>query len=268
MDNINNEDIICSDKYLSLESESEHITYIKTDLLHNDLKNMIWRNNYHEQRPSKIWITGHSDYSIQYNIFNKYKNNCEYWFTSNKNIEETNIFAIPIGITNFTNETELHKIYGNTEIMIEIMKEPRVIKNLIYLNFNITTYREERQRCYNFFYNKSYVTVGQIKNTLDGRKEFLRNLRNHKFVLCPRGNGIDTHRLWETLYMGSIPIVKRCCAMNEFIDLPILFIDDWLDVANEEYLEMKYKDIVSSSWNLEKLKFSYWKNKILTFANC
>ena len=29
----------------------------------------------------------------------------------------------------------------------------------------------------------------------------------HRFVACPEGNGIDTHRFWETLYRGSIPII-------------------------------------------------------------
>lgn len=31
----------------------------------------------------------------------------------------------------------------------------------------------------------------------------------YKFVACPRGNGLDTHRFWETLYRGSYPVVLR-----------------------------------------------------------
>jgi hypothetical protein len=67
--------------------------------------------------------------------------------------------------------------------------------------------------------------------------------------------------------MGSIPIVKRCCAMNEFTDLPILFIDDWADIRDENFLETKYAEIISKSWNLDKLKFSYWKRIIIDTAN-
>lgn len=33
-------------------------------------------------------------------------------------------------------------------------------------------------------------------------------IRQHRFVLCPPGNGLDTHRYWEVLYWGSIPIVQ------------------------------------------------------------
>jgi hypothetical protein len=129
------------------------------------------------------------------------------------------------------------------------------------MNFNIDTFPDGRVCCYNTFKDKDWVTKGLIKNTIDGRRDFLIDLRSHKFVLCPRGNGIDTHRLWETLYMGSIPIVLNCVALEEFSDLPILFIDSWNDI-NETMLEDKYKEIVSRVWNMEKLKFSYWRDKI------
>ncbi len=38
-------------------------------------------------------------------------------------------------------------------------------------------------------------------------KEYLEELAKHYFSLCPRGNGIDTHRFWESLYLGVIPVV-------------------------------------------------------------
>lgn len=28
-------------------------------------------------------------------------------------------------------------------------------------------------------------------------------------VLCPRGNGVDTHRHWEALYRGAVPVVEK-----------------------------------------------------------
>jgi hypothetical protein len=84
--------------------------------------------------------------------------------------------------------------------------------------------------------------------------------------LCPRGNGIDTHRLWETLYMGSIPIVIRHQAFDEFHDLPILFINEWTDVT-ETFFRTEYMRITNASWNLEKLKFGYWEQKLMFRLN-
>ena len=33
--------------------------------------------------------------------------------------------------------------------------------------------------------------------------EYLRTLGQHRFVLSPRGNGLDAHRTWEALMVGT-----------------------------------------------------------------
>ena len=255
---ISKEDIICTDKYLDLQSQN--IVYLKTDLLYLE-RDFQWRNKTHSLKSGKIWITGHSDHSITSSIFKKYHQNCSVWFAINKDLEHEKIFSLPLGITNLTKESPLHPIYGNTDIMYDIMMQEKNITNLVYMNFNINTFKEERQKCYDIFKEQSWVTLGKIENTLRGRKKFLEEIKNHHFVLCPRGNGIDTHRLWETLYMGSFPIVKQCIALNEFADLPILFIDNW-DQVNEDFLNKKLKEMRAKQWNMDKLKFSYWKKGI------
>ena len=147
--------------------------------------------------------------------------------------------------------------------MIEVMNETKNDKNLVYMNFNVNTH-PERHEVLKMFQNKHWVTQGIIENTIQGRTRFLREIRNHTFVLCPRGNGIDTHRLWETLYMGSIPIVKRDVVNHEFQDLPICFISEWNEV-NIQFLEKEKVRIHSTQWSLDKLKVSYWINKM---SNC
>jgi hypothetical protein len=51
----------------------------------------------------------------------------------------------------------------------------------------------------------------------------------YKFIACPRGNGTDTHRFWETLYRGSIPVVKKSRWSNSVkaMGLPVLELDEW-----------------------------------------
>jgi hypothetical protein len=63
--------------------------------------------------------------------------------------------------------------------------------------------------------------------------------------------------MWETLYMGSIPIVKRDIAMDEFSDLPICFINHWSEVT-PKFLEIEKARIQNGNWNTEKLKMTYW----------
>ena len=39
--------------------------------------------------------------------------------------------------------------------------------------------------------------------------DYIKKLNDYKFVLCPRGKGTDTHRFWEILLVGSVPIVEK-----------------------------------------------------------
>lgn len=253
------DDIITTDKYLSLENEQ--IVYLKTDTVKLGYEMIFWRNTLHAIRPGFIWITGHSDYSIDEAVFNKYQERCTHWYAINKDYRHEKLHALPLGITNDTFESEMNPIFGNVGIMMEVMNQPRDIKNLVYLSFTIGTYPAERQYCHDMFVNQPWVTKGKVENTLKGRKTFLEDIRNHTFVLCPRGNGYDTHRLWETLYMGSIPIVIKILALEEFTELPILFVDNW-EMVTEEFLKEKYAEMMTKTWNLEKLRFGYWKDKI------
>jgi len=249
------DEIITTDKYL--QAFPEH--YFKTDCILNN-KTIIWRNKTHHppEINRNIIISGHSDYAIDDKLVSFYKP--KIWYTVNKQTNKPNVFSLPLGITNNTNETALHKIYGDLDCMVAIMNEPKNDKNLVYMNFNVNTHFE-RNKVFQLFNNKEWVTKGDINNTMQGRTSFLRDIRNHTFVLCPRGNGIDTHRLWETLYMSSIPIVKRDIGIEDFYDLPICFIDSWEDITLE-FLENEKIRIFSTVWNLEKLKVSYWINKI------
>ena len=84
-------------------------------------------------------------------------------------------------------------------------------------------------------------------------------------MICPRGCGIDTYRLWDCIYMGCIPIVEKYEGYKQFEDLPILFIDHWRDINNltESYLEHTWLDMLEREYNYEKLKLSYWKEFIV-----
>ena len=49
---------------------------------------------------------------------------------------------------------------------------------------------------------------------------------------------------------------------NRFYDdLPICFIDTWEDLT-DDFLNAEYERIKSKEWNIAKIDFEYWKNKI------
>jgi hypothetical protein len=248
------EDVLCTDRYL----EAFPNNYSKTDVFYH-YPPIGWRGKQVYPPPStqNLIISGHSDYPITDQIARRYPNSK--WFSVNT--QSSQVTGIPLGITNDTNESSLHRIYGNISMMLEVAQTPREIKNLVYLNFKAETYPHEREFIKNMFRSKPWITYGTPVDTFEGRKEFLKEIRNHEFVLCPRGNGVDTHRLWETLYMGSIPIVKNDIAHSEWQDLPILFINNWNEITEERLLAEK-KRIESTSWNFEKLRVGYWIDRI------
>ena len=128
------------------------------------------------------------------------------------------------------------------------------------MNHNIRTNPSERQVLYDMFERERWVDSQRLVNGADFGS-YINNIYNHKFVLCPPGNGIDTHRIWECLYMGTVPIVKWCPNWVFYDDLPILVVNDWEEVT-EKFLSGAWDEIQKITWNRDKLNFEYWKNKI------
>jgi len=248
------DDVICTDRFLDAFPDN----YVKTCCFYLR-DSSTWRGKTVTRPPEtqRLIIAGHSDYPLTDDIVRRYPNSRFFGVNS----QSGRVTGIPLGITNDTNESDLHRIYGNIPMMLGVVKNPRQIKNLAYLNVSVGTYPSERVPVKQMFSNLSWVTQGESVNTMEGRRKFLEEVRNHTFVFCPRGNGIDTHRLWETLYMGSIPIVKRDIAHAGWTDLPILFVDDWSEVTEERLLAEQNR-IESTTWNMEKLRVGYWVNLI------
>ena len=93
------------------------------------------------------------------------------------------------------------------------------------------------------------------------QEENLLDLASSKFVLCPRGNGLDCHRTWECLLMGAIPIVKTSPLDPLFEDLPVLIVRNWEDIS-EEFLNRQYEEMQAKAYRIEKIYAQYWLDLI------
>lgn len=104
-------------------------------------------------------------------------------------------------------------------------------------------------------------------------KEYANLVSDYKFVVCPRGNGIDTHRFWETLYRGSIPIVESSDWARYFQShgIPILIVASFKELLSwreSDFLAIWSKQAQNPS-EITGLWPDYWANKIRTFReNC
>jgi hypothetical protein len=181
-------------------------------------------------------------------------------FAQNVGIIHNRVASIPIGLENDRWFKDIHK----KEKMLLKLKEPRSYKNLVYINHNVATNPAKRLKPYQVLLNKPWVTMERRTNG-NGFDEYLDNIYNHKFVICPEGNGIDTHRIWECLYMGTIPIVERNINNRFYMSLPIVPVSDWEEVT-ESFLNREFDEIsdIKRYFDGDKklLTFAYWKEKI------
>jgi hypothetical protein len=84
-------------------------------------------------------------------------------------------------------------------------------------------------------------------------------MSEYSYVAAVRGNGVDTHRLWESLYRGSIPVIKRDLWANSLIqyNLPISLVDDWDEINLSSIISQAPIDFDPQS--TPALWWPYWK---------
>lgn len=107
----------------------------------------------------------------------------------------------------------------------------------------------------------------EIRTNRLGPLMYSRLAGHFRFVFCPPGNGIDTHRFWETLYRGSIPIVLRSEWSTYFLNLgiPMLELNDIGELIDfrRDFLSESYEELNSAlSRNYEILTNFFWITKI------
>lgn len=173
------------------------------------------------------------------------------WFARNAEIAHEKIVPIPIGLKN------RHFSIGDIEILKNVQEEDISKKYLLYFNFYNEYCEEERAPLKRYFSSKEYAQEGTPQNY----EGYLKEVKASKFILSPRGRGLDSFRTWESMYLGVIPIVITSYLDHFFEDLPVLIIQDWNEIT-EDFLEKKYDEMSKKTYDLQKLTFSYWKEKI------
>lgn len=95
----------------------------------------------------------------------------------------------------------------------------------IYMNFTMVTNMDKRNECYLIFKDSDKVTKKQNCSI----EEYYNDLCKSKYVLCPEGTGIDTHRVYESILCGAIPVVLRNSLSHMYEKLPVCILDKWTD---------------------------------------
>ena len=122
----------------------------------------------------------------------------------------------------------IHSSDNRISILRDAILEDVSPKKLLYINHAEHTNISERGNIREKFANLNYATV-------DNRVSYdiyCRQIQNHKFMICPQGNGIDCHRNWEVLYLKRVPIMKKIPYLQElYKEYPVLWVDDYSEVT-------------------------------------
>ena len=191
--------------------------------------------------------------------------------------------AIPIGLDYHTlnwHPKKKHQ-WGNSESAIE--QERRLMKCMmrgtpfaqsdptkIITNFqSAMNYPERRKIMREMIYNKLKHKDWMTWLPQQPREEFWDTCGKSAFVLCPPGNGPDTHRAWEAMIMGRVAIIQDLSINSVYEDLPVWIVKDWDKFSQQtpEDLKKKHQEFVDkwNSYKWEKLTLRYWADYMHSF---
>tara|TARA_Y100000816_G_scaffold258348_1_gene213124 strand:+ start:4393 stop:5427 length:1035 start_codon:yes stop_codon:yes gene_type:complete len=203
-------------------------------------------------------ITSQSDVQINKQLY-RIKPDCiSEWYSINVNYKAKNLIPIPLGLANNYSPKNIRFL----DLRNNKSREKKKI-NRIYCNFNPNTNDKERQDIFHISKKDKIFSFDQPSLSIS---EYINRIDEHKYVLAPWGNGFDTHRVWEALYLGSIPIIKRHITYQYLDENSILFIDEYEDINKPtiENFEKRYSEL-----NKEILNIQFWimkihKNKVIS----
>ena len=169
-------------------------------------------------------ITHNSDFpfdQIKYDNIEKYVNKI---YAINASAKGIKLVKIPLGLVD--------NKYKNHDVLLNISYYPDIKNILVYLNFSIHTNINERQRCYDILKQKSFITSEFNLPPI----EFYKKIKLSKYIISPDGTGFDCHRIYESILFNSIPIIKRNPLSDFYEKLPVILIDKWEEISEENLI--------------------------------
>jgi hypothetical protein len=172
-------------------------------------------------------------------------------YAQNLTFNHDRAFVLPIGQANSMWN------HGNKEVWKHTLISPEN-KNVEVLLTHCSVTNSGRFNLSNL--NHSKITkVGQLEYT-----SFVNVLSKSKFVICPPGNGPDTHRLWETLGASAVPIVLRTSFIEQLVrtlpTIPLVIVDSYNEINFDtlDYTIFKEKFYPKNMYVDKK----YWESRI------
>ena len=225
--------LLSSDKFLfmNLDMFEPFVDFLKKNNIQNKFK----------------LVTHNSDREFTKEMIDLVDPFVEKVYALNATVTHPKVIKIPIGFND-----------QSTEIIDKFQFEETEKTKLVYVNFKLH-HHPDRPICLSYFESKDWATK---EKTLIPQEDFYNVIKDFKYCICPRGTGIDTHRIYESLLFGVIPIVKNNELSDLYRKLPIILVDSWQEV-DYDYLVSNYESNLNKyrSWIEENRNWylpEYW----------
>lgn len=206
---------------------------------------------FYEDLPEFVLFTGHSDRNFI--AIPELLAKVRKWYCQNSSISDNQrIFTLPIGIENlslgragrkqyFTNSKARHinRVLVTPMSPTNPIRKKTVLECMSMSNFDVFTQGLEE-------------------------RDYFAKMHDYQFNLCLEGNGYDTHRLWETLYLGRFPILlhSRWAESLTYLNLPIMIVNSIAEITEERLLAFWRKNEMFKPEEHSALWCDFWRDLI------
>jgi hypothetical protein len=171
------------------------------------------------------------------------------WFANNVAVEHPRLFPLPLGIG------EPSAVHGDAGERLREVRSAIVPKTRLFsVSFDVKTNPQERIRC--------LAETGLELDAPTDARDYLERLASAYFCVAPCGNGIDTHRTWEALYVRTVPVVTRSVLTERYPELPLVVLDDWSQFDSIDFSRGTY-DRTWGAWRPGELSLDSHLQRVL-----
>jgi hypothetical protein len=225
-----------------------------------------------------ILITANSDVTIDEPILNQMPDNVHKWYAQNGLGSHPKLQIIPEGL-----QPSFNSKGGDMGYDIAVVKEQLLNDlidvtptKLVYANFAIGTNPSVRgyikDICHASHFTDWDDTINfsdySLYNNFESLSYFYNKILDYQAVVCPIGNGIDTHRVYETLYLNRIPITFNTTIYEKlYHNYPVILLESPEELTNENLILSRIESVKNKNFDKNMLYYDYWENIILNDYN-
>jgi len=223
------------------------IIYIHPDS-YDKWKNILILLHKRKPLPIKLIIMSGSDYYFDDDTLKElYEklSETEFWIQNYTGVKSERISILPIGVAGqYTGDLEKNYLFG-----------------ISYFS-NSGGFREEFIEFLNDYKNMKKFCTPKVP-----KEQFYEMLSKFYYNVSPMGNGFDTHRFWECLMVGTIPIVKSHDYFDNLLfqypKLPVIQVKSWeqLQTVVDSLTQERYNELWDSA-DVSAGLHEYWINKL------